>query len=239
MIPHTPIPLLMYHKVQGNIAHSRSWVAPETFRRQMELFQNHGYQSISFSQFLAFRKDPIQAKFFVITFDDGYSSVYTDAFPIMKEFGFTGTLFLTTSFIREQHRQDNSWDTTGEDKWPVQHLLWHEVLQLMDEGWEVGSHGATHRPLTYLPNDVAKNEIEYSKAFLEHRLSTPIRFFSYPFGNHDDRIKAMVRNAGYELAVIAGGNPTEYLDGDLFALRRKTMVEDVGEHNFGGYIENA
>ena len=238
MIPHIPCPICVYHKVQGNTVHSRSWVTPEAFRRQMELFQRYGYQSINFGQFLAFRRDPIQAKFFIITFDDGYQSVYDNAFPVMRELGFTGTLFLSTSFINERHRRDNSWDTTGENIWPVHHLLWDEIFELLDAGWEVGSHGVTHRALSYLPNDIAKNEIGYSKYFLEKRLGIPIRFFSYPFGNYDERIKAMVRNIGYELAVTAGGNPTEYLDGDLFALKRKTMVDDIGDHNFEGYVEN-
>ena len=238
---HIPIPICMYHKVQGDIEHSRSWVTVETFRKQMALFKDYGYQTISFDQFLAFRSSPIQAKFFILTLDDGYESVYTEVFPILKEFGFTATLFLVTSLISEVERKDNSWDVACESYWKVNHLLWPEVIEMQKAGFEIGSHGVTHRPLQHLPPVVIKHELSYSKAFLESKLGIPIKVYSYPYGggSENQTIKNLIRNAGYEAALGSGGNPTEYLDTpDLFNLKRKTMVESVNEHNFGGYVEN-
>lgn len=235
MIPHLKVPILMYHKIGGAIAHSQWWVTPLTFERQMRALKDYGYQTISFEQFLLGRQGmPLPKQPTILTFDDGYQNIYTEAFPILRRFGFTATLFTTTSFIGENNRKDNSWDIEGEEKFLARHLLWREIQEMASEGFEIGSHGVGHRALETLSSRVVKMELGDSKVVLEKRLNVPVKVFSYPFGSNDERIKDLVKEAWYEMALASGGNPMEYLDTrDLFALKRKTMTEQL---SFPGQI---
>src|ERR1700747_1237132 len=63
-------------------------VSPTNFVRQMDWLKNHGYQFVSVSDVLADHegKKPLPEKAVLITFDDGYQSVYTHAYPILKLF---------------------------------------------------------------------------------------------------------------------------------------------------------
>lgn len=240
MIPRRICPILMYHKISGSKAYSRSWVTPPVFRKQMEALKSHGCQSINFNQFFFGRLgSPLPECPIIITFDDGYQGVFANAFPILKELGFVATLFITTSLVSDTKRRDNIWDVAKESKWPAHHLLWSEVAEMKREGFEIGSHGISHRPFTFLSHKDLIHELRYSKAILEGRLGSPVKVFSYPYndGSKDPSIKKAIQDTGYTMAVASGGNPMEYLDtNDLFALRRKTMIELPFDGTFMRYV---
>ena len=41
---------------------------------------------------------PLPEKAIAITFDDGYHNIYSEAFPILKQYGCKGTVFLVTDY---------------------------------------------------------------------------------------------------------------------------------------------
>ncbi len=76
----------------------------------------------------------------------------------------------------------------------------HQIKVMRRAGVTIGSHTQTHQILTSLPEDAVREELERSKTELEETLHAPVRAFAYPNGNHAERVRKLVAEAGYELA---------------------------------------
>lgn len=77
-------------------------------------------------------------KTIVFTFDDGREDNYSVAFPIMKKYKLTGTIFITTGYIDGTWQKDESWKSAEKP------LLVNQIVELKDNGWEIGLHGDRH-----------------------------------------------------------------------------------------------
>ena len=102
------VPILMYHDVSSI---SNPWcVSPQEFEQQMAFLYKHGYKTISLSQLG--RTD----KCVVLTFDDARKGVFATAFPILKKYNFTATVFVVPSWIdggapeTERYTEFMSWN---------------------------------------------------------------------------------------------------------------------------------
>ena len=194
------LPILAYHKVDTRRELGFTSLSPDRFERQIRFLRREGYTSISPPEILDFRESKIKnqkSKNFrpvLITFDDGYEGVYTYAYPILKEHSFTAIIFVTTGYIGKY----NNWDASPGPRF--KHLQWSHIREMADDGIWFGSHGINHDFLTRRNDSTARYEIEASKKELEDTLGQPIRFFSYPYGDYDDRIMRIVQEAGYEAA---------------------------------------
>ena len=137
----------------------------------------------------------------VITFDDGHLSVYENAFPVMQSYGFTGVTYVVAKWLKAE-------DFTGVE----------ELTEMMEAGWEVGSHSMTHA-------DIAKDtslinyEVLESKRTLEEALSAPIHTFAYPFGAFKNLIGDRVRRYGY-LGGMGVGKGWTHSERTLYYLKR-------------------
>ena len=80
-------------------------------------------------------------------------------------------------------------------------MTWDELRALHGAGHEIGSHSISHPLLVQLDDDELETELVQSKRTLERELSTTITSFAYPNGDHDDRVTAATKAAGYENAV--------------------------------------
>lgn len=77
-------------------------------------------------------------KYVALTFDDGRGDNYSIAYPILKKYGMTATLFATTGFIDGTWHPDSSWDHAGPP------MTVKQLLELSEQGWEIGLHGDRH-----------------------------------------------------------------------------------------------
>ena len=209
------LPVLAYHKVDPRRELGLTSISPGRFERQIKFLQQEGYTSLS-SQSLAI--PPVKTtdllpqrihsgaslqnsarvttsnRSVLITFDDGYEGVYTYAYPLLKKYASTAIIFITTGYIGKS----NGWDASPGPRF--RHLDWAQIREMADAEICFGSHGVNHNFLTRQSDRSARYEIEASKKMLEDGLGCPIRFFSYPYGDYDDRIINFVREAGYEAA---------------------------------------
>jgi peptidoglycan/xylan/chitin deacetylase (PgdA/CDA1 family) len=171
------VPILMYHSISDNLfgkSHPYYQIntSPKVFRRQMRWMRQNGYQTVNLTEMLgAMETGQDLSKKVVITFDDGYQDFYTDALPVLRQCGFTATIFLATDRI-----QDTAARFEGAD-----YLTWGEVRELQAEGIRFGSHTVTHPDLRSLGPDHIDYELGYSKETIEQKLGVPVESFSYPF----------------------------------------------------------
>ena len=93
-------------------------------------------------------------------------------------------------------------ETTEAD---VRTLEWDALAELADRGVEIGSHTVSHPYLTQLADSELDRELRESRERLEHQLGRRCRFVAYPYGDHDERVRAAARAAGYEAAFALPG----------------------------------
>lgn len=127
-----------------------------------------------------------------VTFDDGYESVYTDAFPELEARRTTATVFPVVAAIGST----NTWDVRLSLR-RARHLSWAQVEELAGRGIEFGSHTLTHRDLTALGDVALREELRASKRMLEDHTGRPVETIAYPFGKCDERVEDAALEAGY------------------------------------------
>jgi peptidoglycan/xylan/chitin deacetylase (PgdA/CDA1 family) len=209
---HADALVLSYH------AASATWpsplaIRPERLEAQLRLLRSRGYQGTTVHRAV---HDPPSERTVAISFDDGYRSVLEVAFPILERFGFVGTVFVPTDFPGAA--EPMSWP--GIDHWlgtpheqELCSLSWAELRQLVQSGWEIGSHGCSHPDLPQLSDGQLERELALSRQRLEQELDQPCRSLAYPFGRYDERVIEAVRTEGYATAcaVPAGRSAAEPL----------------------------
>jgi peptidoglycan/xylan/chitin deacetylase (PgdA/CDA1 family) len=116
-------------------------------------------------------------KSLVITFDDGYHSVYEQAFPVLQAYNLTATVFLTVG----EHVANQSFGRLPTLNGMTM-LDWKEIREMYRWGITFGAHTQTHPDLTQLSPAHIEREIRDSKAIIEDALGAPVNCFAYPFG---------------------------------------------------------
>ena len=131
-----------------------------------------------------------------ITFDDGFLDFYTNAAPILREFGFQATMFLPTGLIGGSNGFKNR-----------DCMNWKQVEELHGLGCEFGSHTVNHPELVRLSWDEIANELGGAKSEIENRLGAPVKAFAYPYAfpqarrDFVDQFKELLMADGYENCV--------------------------------------
>jgi peptidoglycan/xylan/chitin deacetylase (PgdA/CDA1 family) len=186
--------VLAYHRVEPCRDLSWNRVSPRRFERQMELLRREGCRGVSLRERIRSNGGASVA----ITFDDGLASVVRHALPVLARFGFRATIFVPTGWVGRL----NGWDSRLVGR-PVRHAGWKELEAAAAEGWEIGSHGHTHRDLTILPEEEARGELAISRALIADRIGTAPAAVAYPFGRMNERVARLAREAGYACGCIS------------------------------------
>jgi peptidoglycan/xylan/chitin deacetylase (PgdA/CDA1 family) len=183
------VPILCYHNLDRQ-AKGRLVLAASSFEEQMRYLKREGYHVVSlreFVEFMAFKRQ-LPRKSVVLTFDDGYRSFKDYAYPVLKELGFTATLFVYTDYVGAG-RNAFSWD---------------DLKALAAEGFDVQAHSKTHGDLRKAPNESAEQfarrmqaELEQPLAMFQQRLGTRPIFLAYPYGREDDDVVKKAKDYGY------------------------------------------
>ncbi len=196
-------PVLAYHLVDRRLDAGIAWTTPRRFERQIAWLAEAGYRSLSLSAHLQ-RDHTAAEKRVVITFDDGYRSLLQYALPILSRYHFHATVFAIAAYVG----RPNLWDV----KFFLprfHHLDWGELRELLQAGWEIGSHSLNHDYLPALSDQQLRHDLVASRQILEDNLQTPVRHLSLPFGRGDHRVYQMAGEAGYEsVSILGGGKPS-------------------------------
>lgn len=168
-------------------------MASSVFARQMTALAKTGWRAVSLDDFA--RTPHAARRTFLLTFDDGYAALSDHAYPVLADLGFTATTFLITDYVGKT----NTWDVRY--TWDrLRHLDWNEIERWRGRGFDFGSHGATHRRLTWLDERDVQADLGRAREVLRNRLGPEAgRAVAYPFGAVDDSVLRQAQAAGYEL----------------------------------------
>jgi peptidoglycan/xylan/chitin deacetylase (PgdA/CDA1 family) len=163
-----------------------------------------------------------------VTFDDGYRSVLT-AIPVLERLGLPGTVFVCTTHVDDGRPPSLARAASGRIDGDAAMLSWNALRDLAERGVEVGSHSATHPHLTRISDAELEYELRKSRGRIEDELGRPCRYLAYPYGDHDERVRDAVRNAGYAAAFALPGRLRPY---DAFAVPRVSVLREDGRLRF-------
>jgi peptidoglycan/xylan/chitin deacetylase (PgdA/CDA1 family) len=196
------VPVLTYHHF-GKDCTSPYCMPIDVFDQQMRYLKENGYRVISLAKLLDFvqYRHTIPKKSLVIAIDDGNRSAYKIAYPMLKKYGYTATLFIYTDFV-------------GVSKGAI---TWGQLREMKAAGFEIGSHTKSHSDLTkqregesnaaYMAR--VKSELLVSKRLLDKELRQDTIYLAFPYGRYNERVLAISEQVGYKLgfSVRRGGNP--------------------------------
>jgi len=187
------VSVLGYHDFSETQPETAMRIRTSKFRKQMETIRQLGITVISLDDFNAWKKGEkeIPDKAILITLDDGWKSVYTDALPVLKEFGFPYTLFLYKNYV----------DGGGKA------LTTPMIEEMVKSGATIGSHSVSHPyPLTVKSfrkkgpdayDAYLRKEMGESKRFLESRFHVKCTTYSYPGGFFTEEMLPLGKEFGY------------------------------------------
>src|SRR5258706_10070049 len=201
------VPIILFHHVSVSPINSQYYVRPEKFDEELKLLRDWQYTTITIEMLLKAINEGanLPPRPIIISFDDGNLDNYTNAFPIMQKYGFTGVLYIVGNYM-------------GADNY----LTADEIKEMAAAGWEVGSHTMSHADLTLLDPQVQRYEIVDSKEFLEKKLGVPIKTIAYPFGTSNSAVIDYADFAGY-IAGMSLGFTDDQGTSNLFTLQRRDI----------------
>ena len=184
------IPVLMYHSISSD--NNKISVPVSNFNKQMRLMHSLGYKGYSLNKINL----KTSKKKFVITFDDGYENIFTEAMPILKKLNFSATCFI----VNKKIGNFNDWDKNKKNYRKKKLMNRKQIKNWIKNGFEIGSHTMDHYNLKSLSNNQKKNQILKPKKFFKTNYGINIESFSYPFGSYNAAcLKILKKN--YKFAV--------------------------------------
>ena len=205
------VPILMYHyiRVPPDPASDRlGWglsTSPDDFRAQMNYLEDNGYNPVTLTDLRGYLAgtQSLPDRPVVLTFDDGYSDVYTQAFPVLQRHHFRAVAYIVSGFVGRE----------GQNVMPDQ------VREMDANGIEIAAHTVNHLDLTKLHGPELWTEVKGSKDALEALLGHPVLDFCYPSGRYSPEVIQAVSDAGYQSATTTESGAVHTL-GDRFTWSR-------------------
>ncbi len=206
--PCVRLPILMYHHVQTEEAakaNKQTGLTTYTdfFQKQMQYLKDKNYNVASMNDLVNFFDNgtAVPAKSVLITFDDGYKDVYTDVFPILKNFGFKATVFIPTGLM-------NNFD----------YLTWEDISS-MNGMILFANHTWSHKNV-----GVSTSEMQYEIStadtqLSEHALNSP-KIFAYPYGLDSGASEKFLSSLGYKAAFTT-------VPGNILCKKQRLMLPRI------------
>jgi len=209
------IVVLMYHRFNEH-QHQSTSIDKEIFFEQMKFLKDEGFTILPLSDLILFfnKKKNLPNKTIFITIDDGYKSVYKHAYPILKEFNFPFSVFLSTDFVSDSENSD--------------FMNWEMLKELKSNNGEIYNHTSDHSSLLKISKAKALKIINKSQKILQKELGEVSLIFSYPYGESNLDIENLIREQGFKLAFSQQSGPIHFYE-NIFRLPRFSINNKYGE----------
>lgn len=217
------VPVLVYHKFSMGRAEKLT-VTESAFREQMEYLKNNGFHVVSVDDMIDFLelKKQLPPKAVVITLDGGWKSQHLIAYPILKQFGYPATFFISTDFIGEQRA-----------------VSWKNIREMVRAGYDFQSQTKSGRNLVELKKEETlkeylrsmEEEVMLSKKLISKKIRRNCRYLAYPDGATNSLLASLLKKYGYRagFTLHRGSNPFFV---DSFMIRRSIIFGDFSISQF-------
>ena len=202
---------IMYHRFEENKYPSTN-IKLEDFKSQINLIEKYKYEFISHNQFESLINEKNLEKKILLTIDDGFSSFYENAWPILKEKKIPFIIFINTETVGSRG-----------------YMNWSQIKEISQFNFvHIGNHSHSHEYLVDWSDDEIEKDLKTSIKLFKEKLNHETKFFAYPFGEYKKSYKEIVKKLGFEYAF---GQHSGVMDKtkDKFELPRFPINEKYGE----------
>ncbi|MEA2195448.1 MAG: hypothetical protein QOG42_1882 [Solirubrobacteraceae bacterium] len=223
--------ILCYHKVSSQPL-THFWVSADAFDRQMADLQ--AYEVVALDDY-----DPADPDHAVITFDGVYAELATFAAPILAKWGYPFELFVIGEWIG----RENTFDQHVEP--PARFASVEELERLVHHGGRVQWHTRSHGRLASLAGAQLERELQPPVELRERFGDRHLRWFAYPHGEHDPRIRGAVQQRFDGALSVSQGQAGDRFTlprtevGEEHSFSRSTVAVIVPNHNYGHFLPEA
>ncbi|WP_349644346.1 polysaccharide deacetylase family protein [Campylobacter sp. RM15925] len=198
-----------YHRF-NDPRHPSTNISNENLREQFEFFKNNGYEVVPLSKLVeALKKsEEIPDKWVVLTVDDGYKSFYENGLPIFIEYGYPFALMVYVEASAKKYGD---------------FMTFEQIKEAAKYG-EIGYHSYGHLHMVGLSNDRLRYDFEDGIRIFEKHMGYKPKYFAYPYGEYNDKIRNM--SVEYGLEVLLAQNSSAVGKGsDLLELDRTPLMD--------------
>lgn len=217
------VPILCYHRFGPG--RSKMIVSAANFAAQLDWLARNDYRVIPLKDLLGFLegKQALPKRSVVITIDDGYSSVYKYAYPLLKRHGFPATVLPYTDFVG-----------AGDA------LTWAQMQEMVNSGLiDIQAHSKSHKNLIQrMPGESddqyrerIETELHLPREVIQHKLSVKVTQLAYPYGDANDVVLDALERNGYRMALTVNPGGNGFFAQPL--MLRRTMI--YGDHDLTAF----
>ncbi len=183
------LPILNYHGVEARSGEYNWQGGESTYVLRLEDFELHmkylaknGFHSVNSTEMGAYLDGSLKLlNPIMLTFDDGHRSHYDHVRDCLLRNRLKAVFFITPGLVGQGNLMN-----------------WTQITEMAHQGFEIGSHGLTHVPLTSLTHEDMIRELKESKEILESKLGRTVSCFSVPLGFHRQKISELAAKIGYQ-----------------------------------------
>ncbi len=178
--------VIQYHHISEETPKATS-ISPALFAQHMAYLYENDYQVVALEDLVADLKNKKlpQEKTIAITFDDGYRSVYSEAFPILKKYAWPFTVFVNTKPIQQNL---------------AQFVSWGELREMAEHGATIANHSFSHPHFLRLENDETEKqwreritrEILSAEKQISDNTGQAHRLFAHPYGETNSQVNLLL-----------------------------------------------
>ncbi|OFE13808.1 hypothetical protein PHACT_00285 [Pseudohongiella acticola] len=180
-----------YHHVSESTPRSTS-LTPDELRTQLEYLRDNDFAVWPLDRVLAAlqNQEDMPERVAALTFDDAYESIYTTGLPMLQEFGFPMTLFVSTQPIDDNQNGYMNWD---------------QIRDMADAGVIIANHMVNHpHMIDALPDESnaerlqrLRDELLHAQQRIQDETGQDHKILAYPYGEFDNDISEMVADEGF------------------------------------------
>jgi peptidoglycan/xylan/chitin deacetylase (PgdA/CDA1 family) len=201
----------MYHRFEENKYPSTN-IRLNNFLQHLKIIEENSITFINPKNFEYELKNNKSKRKILLTIDDGFSSFYKNAWPILKQKKIPFILFVSTREVGA-----------------FNYMTWEQIREISKEDFvEIGNHSHTHEYLVDESADLIRKDIEKSISIFKRELGKNSDFFSYPFGEYSVLFKDIIKSLNFKYAF---GQHSGVVDEtkDFYELPRYPINEKYGE----------
>lgn len=192
------IPIILYHNVNPTASNSMT-ITPQKFEANLKLLKDNGFTFIPLKEaveYLQGKRATLPPKPVVLTVDDGWESVYTYMYPVIKKLNIPVTLFIYPESISRKN-----------------FLSWNQLTELKNTGlFDIQSHTYSHPNFKIAKKKLSsaayerfvQKELSSSKKILEDKMGTKVTLLAWPFGIYNEYLENQAAKTGYTMAFTIG-----------------------------------
>lgn len=213
------VAVLMYHDITAIPIEDKSVISVELFKEQMEMLRTNGFHVISLDQYKDFmlNEGTVPDNAVLITFDDGYKSFYTEAFPILQEYNYSAVNFVIVSDVANEStsskgRPKFSWDDMKEMKKAGMYFYnhtndLHKYGAMREDGMQkpVMTRRQYFKDEKRMETDEEytariTNDLTTAELKLKEELGNTYGVIAFPYGAYNKEVLEIVKSVGIELS---------------------------------------